>query len=60
MVKCHCRKEIDERERAELGCGIYSKLERTKEEEELWSKFTPAWERYWEGMKKAEAMAKEY
>ena len=32
------------RERAELGYGIYSKLERTKEEEELWSKFTPAWE----------------
>lgn len=48
------------RERAELGYGIYSKLTKTKEEEELWSKFTPAWERYWEGMKKAEAMAKEY
>lgn len=48
------------RERAEMGYKMYEILSKTKEEDSLWNKFVPVWNRYWEGMKKAEELSKEY
>lgn len=48
------------RERAEKGYNMYNDLEKTDKEKELWAKVVPVWNRYWEGMEKAEKMAQEY
>lgn len=48
------------RERAEMGYKMYKEVAKTDKEKEIFDKFEPVWNRYWDGMKKAEELSKNY
>jgi CHASE3 domain sensor protein len=48
------------REHAEIGAIMYRELPKTSKEKEIYENFNVAWNRYWEGMEKAEKLSQEY